>query len=61
MTEWNAPEYARLSGLQQAMAEEVLSLCSISKATSGFSMWDAAMGKSRQKLPLVFLRELSWA
>jgi trans-aconitate 2-methyltransferase len=26
MTEWNAPEYARLSGLQQAMAEEVLSL-----------------------------------
>ena len=26
MTEWNAPEYARLSGLQQAMAQEVLSL-----------------------------------
>lgn len=26
MTEWNAPEYARLSALQQAMAEEVLSL-----------------------------------
>lgn len=26
MTEWNAPEYAILSGLQQAMAEEVLSL-----------------------------------
>jgi trans-aconitate 2-methyltransferase len=26
MTEWDAPEYARLSGLQQAMAEEVLSL-----------------------------------
>jgi trans-aconitate 2-methyltransferase len=26
MTEWDAPEYARLSGLQQAMAEEVLAL-----------------------------------
>jgi trans-aconitate 2-methyltransferase len=26
MTEWNAPEYARVSGLQQAMADEVLSL-----------------------------------
>lgn len=26
MTEWNAPEYARLSELQAAMAEEVLSL-----------------------------------
>ena len=29
MTEWNAPEYARLSGLQQAMAEEALSLLSL--------------------------------
>jgi trans-aconitate 2-methyltransferase len=26
MTEWNALEYARISGLQQAMAGEVLSL-----------------------------------
>lgn len=26
MTEWNAPEYARISALQQAMAAEVLSL-----------------------------------
>jgi trans-aconitate 2-methyltransferase len=26
MTEWNAPEYARVSGLQEAMAAEVLSL-----------------------------------
>jgi trans-aconitate 2-methyltransferase len=26
MTEWDAPEYARVSGLQQAMADEVLSL-----------------------------------
>jgi trans-aconitate 2-methyltransferase len=26
MTEWDAPEYARLSGLQHAMAEEVLAL-----------------------------------
>jgi trans-aconitate 2-methyltransferase len=26
MTEWNAPEYARLSGLQAAMAEEALAL-----------------------------------
>jgi trans-aconitate 2-methyltransferase len=26
MTEWNAPEYDRLSGLQHAMAEEVLAL-----------------------------------
>lgn len=29
MTEWNAPEYARLSGLQQAMAEEVLALLNL--------------------------------
>jgi trans-aconitate 2-methyltransferase len=26
MTEWNAPEYARIAGLQEAMAAEVLSL-----------------------------------
>ena len=26
MTEWNAPEYARIAGLQEAMATEVLSL-----------------------------------
>lgn len=26
MTEWNAPQYARVSGLQEAMADEVLSL-----------------------------------
>ena len=26
MTEWNAPEYDRLSALQAAMAEEALSL-----------------------------------
>jgi trans-aconitate 2-methyltransferase len=29
MTEWNASEYARISGLQQAMAAEVLSLLSL--------------------------------
>ena len=29
MTEWNAPEYARVSGLQQAMADEALSLLDV--------------------------------
>jgi trans-aconitate 2-methyltransferase len=30
MTEWNAPEYARVAGLQQAMAAEVLALLQLS-------------------------------
>src|ERR1041385_7301856 len=29
MTEWDARDYARISGLQQAMAKEVLSLLSL--------------------------------
>ena len=29
MTEWNAPEYARIAGLQEAMAAEALSLLSL--------------------------------
>jgi hypothetical protein len=57
MTEWDAPEYARLSGLQQAMAEEVLSLLDLKMGRSMFWMWDAAMGKSRQKLLFGFLRK----
>ncbi len=32
MTEWNAPEYARLSALQAAMADEVLSLLNLKGA-----------------------------
>jgi trans-aconitate 2-methyltransferase len=31
MTEWNAPEYDRLSGLQHAMAEEVLALLDLTR------------------------------
>jgi len=34
MTEWNAPEYARISALQQAMAAEVLSLLDLKDAKS---------------------------
>ncbi len=34
MTEWNATEYARLSGLQRAMAEEVLALLPLEGAKS---------------------------
>ncbi|RZU41634.1 class I SAM-dependent methyltransferase [Edaphobacter modestus] len=34
MTEWNAPEYARISALQQAMAAEVLSLLDLGDAKS---------------------------
>jgi trans-aconitate methyltransferase len=32
MTEWNASEYARISGLQQAMAKEVLALLDLRRA-----------------------------
>ncbi|HVQ19527.1 MAG TPA: class I SAM-dependent methyltransferase [Terrimicrobiaceae bacterium] len=32
MTEWDASEYARISGLQEAMAEEVLSLLDLKGA-----------------------------
>jgi len=34
MTEWNAPEYARISALQQAMAAEVLALLDLKEAKS---------------------------
>jgi trans-aconitate 2-methyltransferase len=34
MTEWNAPEYARISALQQAMAAEVLALLDLKGAKS---------------------------
>ena len=32
MTEWNAPQYSRISALQQAMAAEVLSLLDLKGA-----------------------------
>jgi hypothetical protein len=49
MTEWNAAQYAKLSGLQAAMAGEVLSLLDL-KARRGFWMWDAGVERLRKRL-----------
>ena len=40
MTEWNAPGYARIAGLQEAMAAEVLSLLDLkgTETRTGFGM-----------------------
>lgn len=35
MTEWNAPDYARISSLQEAMAEEVLALLDLRREERG--------------------------
>ena len=60
MTEWDAPEYARVSELQKAMAEEVLALLDL-KGTERVLDLDAVTGGSLQRSQLMSPWVLWWA